>query len=73
MDIRNVLIHGGAKVGLHLFAWKVMKSLINNKTRINSALCTHNYKPTFAPPCIYTMEDYSALKIKTFSHLLQHG
>ena len=42
-------IQGGAKVGLHLFVWKIIQ-LTNNNTRINWALCTHNCKPALPHP-----------------------
>ena len=29
---------------------------INNNTRINCVLCTHNCKPTFACPCMYALK-----------------
>ena len=47
-----LFIQGGAKAGLQLFLLKRIPYLINNNTRINSVLHTHNYKPTFASPCI---------------------
>ena len=31
----------------------IESNTINNHTRINCVLCTHNCKPTFATPCGY--------------------
>ena len=44
-------IQSEAKVGLKLFVWKIIQ-LINSNTKINWS-CTHNCKPTFAPPCMH--------------------
>ena len=38
-------IQGWTKIGLQLFPWK-----IDNNTRLNSVLPSHNCKPTFAHP-----------------------
>lgn len=47
------LIHtqGGAKVGLQLFVWRTIQCLISHNPRIN---CTHDWKPTRAPPGIHS-------------------
>ena len=52
IPIGKNFLQGGARVGLQLFEWKIIQQLINNNTRINSVLHTHNYKPTFAPHCM---------------------
>ena len=54
IEITNeLLLHGGAKLGLEFFVEKIMQKLINNITRINSVSCTHTSKHTFAP--LYTV------------------
>ena len=44
-----VITKDGAKVGLQLVMWEITQQLINNNTRVNSVLHTHNCKPTFVP------------------------
>ena len=45
-----VNILDGTKVGLQLFIWKIIQSLIHNNTRINCVSYTHNCKPAFPLP-----------------------
>lgn len=46
---------GGANTGLQVFIWK-NDAIINNSTRINCVLRTHNRKLDFAPPLFHTQE-----------------
>ena len=46
----SIHLQHGEKVGLQLFVWKIIQQLINNNTRINCVLHTHNSKPPFVCP-----------------------
>ena len=39
-----VCVQDGTKIGLQLFIWKIIQQLINNNTKINCVLHTHNCK-----------------------------
>ena len=48
----DVYKHTYTGVGRSRFEVPVENTVINNNTRINSVLCTHNCEPTFAHLCI---------------------
>lgn len=58
----GVYLQGGKRVGLQLYIWKIIQSLTNNNTWINSVLCVLATINLFlpAPPCVLIRPHLSA-------------